>query len=375
MNNPPLILVVEDNISSADILKTRLTANDYQVVVATDGVEGVHQVKLLQPDLILSDIMMPKMDGLQFCQTIRADPQIPFIPIIFITAKADVADVVAGLEAGGDEYLTKPVDHVSLMARVKSMLRIKDLHDKTLAQANQLKLQLETASKVQSLFLPKSNVVHSGADIWTHSEPASYVGGDLYDIIPMPNDSLLIYVADIAGKGVPAALLMAALSTMIRAEAPLHDDLSRLIQVINNSMVNLVWDEGYFATMVCARYWPGSGHLQFIRAGHPYPLWISRGKSKQLPGVKGVPLGISQDITYTVGSIILSPGESCIFYSDGLLEAENDQQIMFGEKNLTACLARKQNQPWGNAILEAVREWRNGVPINDDTTLLEISHH
>ncbi len=119
MRTPPLILIVEDNPASLDILQTRLTAHNYEVITATNGEEGLVMGREMQPDLILLDIMMPKMNGLEVCRRLKGDPSLPFMPIIMITAKADSKDVVAGLEAGGDEYLTKPVDHAALVARVK----------------------------------------------------------------------------------------------------------------------------------------------------------------------------------------------------------------------------------------------------------------
>jgi adenylate cyclase len=152
VRTPPLILIVEDNPESLDILRARLTAHNYEVITAPDGEAGLTMAREKQPDLILLDIMMPKMDGIEVCRRIKGDPSLPFMPIIMVTAKADSEDVVAGLEAGGDEYLTKPVDHAALVARVKSMLRIKDLHDTVLEQSAQLKVQLETATKIQSLF-------------------------------------------------------------------------------------------------------------------------------------------------------------------------------------------------------------------------------
>jgi adenylate cyclase len=114
---------------------------NYKILTATDGKVGLAMAKEKQPDLILLDIMMPKMDGIEVCQHLRADSSLPFIPIIMVTAKADPKDVVAGLEAGGDEYLTKPVDHAALVARVKSMLRIKALHDTVLDQSAKLEAQ------------------------------------------------------------------------------------------------------------------------------------------------------------------------------------------------------------------------------------------
>ncbi|MCG2774670.1 MAG: response regulator [Desulfobacterales bacterium] len=141
MKTPPLILIVDDNLTNLDILQTRLEAHDYKILTATDGEAGLGMAKEKKPDLILLDIMMPKMDGIEVCQHLRADSSLPFMPIIMVTAKADPKDVVAGLEAGGDEYLTKPVDHAALVARVKSMLRIKALHDTVLEQSAKLEAQ------------------------------------------------------------------------------------------------------------------------------------------------------------------------------------------------------------------------------------------
>jgi class 3 adenylate cyclase len=147
MRTPPRILVVDDNAANVDILRTRLEAQGYEIVTATDGEEALTAVNEHRPDLILLDVMMPKLDGIEVCRRLRADSTLPFIPIILVTAKSDSKDVVAALEAGGDEYLTKPVDHAALGARVKSMLRIKALQDEVRRQADALQewnLKLET---------------------------------------------------------------------------------------------------------------------------------------------------------------------------------------------------------------------------------------
>ncbi len=141
MKSPPLILIVDDNPANLDILQARLAVHNYQILTAADGEAGLAMAREKHPDLILLDIMMPKMDGIEVCRHLRADASLPFMPIIMVTAKADSKDVVAGLEAGGDEYLTKPVDHAALVARVKSMLRIKDLHDTVCDQAARLEEQ------------------------------------------------------------------------------------------------------------------------------------------------------------------------------------------------------------------------------------------
>ena len=138
MNEPPRILVVDDNEANLDIARARLQSQGYEVVAAADGEEALARVRDSAPDLVLLDIMMPKLDGIEVIRRLKRDASLPFIPVILVTAKADAKDVAAGLDAGGDDYLTKPFDHASLVARVRAMLRIKALHDTVEAQRAEL---------------------------------------------------------------------------------------------------------------------------------------------------------------------------------------------------------------------------------------------
>jgi adenylate cyclase len=141
MRVPPRILIADDQPMNVDILQTRLAVHGYEILTAADGEEALGVARAQLPDLILLDIMMPKMDGLEVCRLLKGDAALPFMPIIMVTAKADTKDIVAGLEVGADEYLTKPVDQAALVARVKSMLRIKALHDTVQEQADRLEAQ------------------------------------------------------------------------------------------------------------------------------------------------------------------------------------------------------------------------------------------
>src|SRR5204863_3516809 len=138
MHNPPRILIVDDNETNRDILVTRLATQGYELLQAGDGEEALAAARQHLPDLVLLDVMMPKIDGVEVCRRLKKDAALPFMPIILVTAKADSKDIVAGLDAGADEYLTKPVDQAALMARVRSVLRIKTLHDQVQAQAADL---------------------------------------------------------------------------------------------------------------------------------------------------------------------------------------------------------------------------------------------
>ena len=138
LRNPARILVADDTPANVRMLETRLGRDGYEVVVARDGEEALAVARQARPDLILLDVMMPKLDGIEVCRRLKADAALPFTPIIMVTALADAKDVVAGFEAGGDDYLTKPFDGQALSARVKSMLRIKSLHDTVQQQAAEL---------------------------------------------------------------------------------------------------------------------------------------------------------------------------------------------------------------------------------------------
>ena len=156
MGTPARILIADDTPANVRMLEQRLRHDGYDVVIARDGEEALAVAHETHPDLILLDIMMPKLDGIEVCRRLKADPAFPFTPIIMVTAMADTKDLVAGFEAGGDDYLTKPVDHQALGARVRSMLRIKSLHDTVQAQAHDLAewnatLEARVASQVAEL--------------------------------------------------------------------------------------------------------------------------------------------------------------------------------------------------------------------------------
>jgi adenylate cyclase len=138
MHDPPRVLIVDDNETNRDILATRLATQGYDLCQAADGEEALVAARTLSPDLILLDVMMPKLNGVEVCRRLKNDATLPFMSIILVTAKADTKDIVGGLDAGADEYLTKPVDQAALMARVRSTLRLKALHDRVLAQAADL---------------------------------------------------------------------------------------------------------------------------------------------------------------------------------------------------------------------------------------------
>ena len=201
MHDPPCILVADDNETNRDILVTRLEAHGYQTLQAADGEEALRGVAQHRPDLVLLDVMMPNLDGLEACRRLKSDRAVAFTPVILVTAKAATQDIVAGLDAGADEYLTKPVDQAALVARVRSALRIKSLHEQVQAQAADLAnwnqtlarrveeqvAEIERIGRLKRFLAPQvAQLVSSGDErvLESHRREVTIVFCDLRDFTP-----------------------------------------------------------------------------------------------------------------------------------------------------------------------------------------------
>ena len=201
MHDPPRILVVDDNETNRDILVTRLEANGYQTLLAADGEAALRGVTQHHPDVVLLDVMMPNLDGLEACRRLKSDRAVAFTPVILVTAKAATQDIVAGLDAGADEYLTKPVDQAALVARVRSALRIKSLHEQVQAQAADLAnwnqtlarrveeqvAEIERIGRLKRFLAPQvAQLVSSGDErvLESHRREVTIVFCDLRDFTP-----------------------------------------------------------------------------------------------------------------------------------------------------------------------------------------------
>ena len=165
---------------------------------------------------------------------------------------------------------------------------------------------------------------------------------------------------------------MAALSTKIRSEARIQTEVERLLESVNDSMHALISEEGFFATIVLVRYWSHSGKIQFTIAGHLQPLWIVESGICNLSQLNGISLGVKQDVKYEKKEFFLSPGESVLLFTDGVIEAENKDNEMFSNDRLVRYMEDTSGPPWGKGLLDEIRCWRGNTKANDDLTILEI---
>ncbi len=247
MKSPALILVADDNPANRDIFQTRLSSHGYDILTASDGAEALAVAREKHPDLILLDIMMPKLDGLAACREIKADTSLPFIPVILVTAKSDPKDVVEGLEAGADEYLTKPIDQTALAARIKSMLRIKALNDSNQEQADRVKQQADELADWNRKL--EARVAEQLTQLEHLSELKQYFSPQLAELLVSPDKAALLkshrreitaIVCDL--RGFTAFSEIAEPEEVMRVLGEYHDALGPLIFRFEATLEHLAGD-------------------------------------------------------------------------------------------------------------------------------------
>jgi len=366
------VLVVDDVKTHVDVLVSALRGR-YRLSVALDGESALRSIAASPPDLVLLDIVMPGIDGYEVCRRLRAQPATREIPVIFLSSLEDARHKVKGFEAGGNDYLTKPFDRLEVQARVKSLVRAKADAD---AVKEAVSRELRIAREIQSGILPTDvteATAGTGLEVATLLEPALEVSGDFYDVVRAAEDRLVLSIGDVAGKGVPASLLMAVASTQIRATALHHGLPDEILASLNTHLVHRS-PRGLFVTLSCAVYDVRTRRLLCANAAHP-PAILRRPGEPPRPvlGATATMVGILPSLAIGTNELVLDPGDTLVFHSDGVTEARNARGRMFAEAGLLAHLAKA---PEGDAaataagILDAVRRHAGDAPQADDISIL-----
>jgi phosphoserine phosphatase RsbU/P len=368
------ILIVDDVPLNVDILVEALK-NDYKLSVAIDGERALRAVEKNQPDLILLDIMMPGIDGYEVCRRLRAAEATRELPIMFLSALEDVANKARGFELGANDYLSKPFEILEVKARVRSLLRAKAYAD---AVREARERELSIAREIQMGFLPtdiSGSTSGTELDISAVVEPARHVGGDLFEVLRADDDTLVVVIGDVMGKGVPAALFMAMTMTLLRTLARQHRQPEEILRRLNDEIV-VQNPRRLFVTMACLVFDLRSGRVTGASAGHnPLVLVPASGAPRQLFGSSGMVIGMMPARTYTSESLELASGDMLFLFTDGVGEAENPAEEQLGDERLLACLAGcagRSSKEGVETLLAAVREFAAGALQNDDITILAV---
>ena len=239
-------------------------------------------------------------------------------------------------------------------------------------EQEELRIQVAAAARIQASFFPDIPALEHGHHAQGFSQPAKMVGGDLYDCIPMPGNGYLFFVADVTGKGLPAALVMSALWAEVRSKAFAEPGVAPLLERVNQELYAFLSGQAYFITIFLCRYWPETGRVQLANCGHPPPIWKTGNGFREVPPTKNLPLGIIPQAEYSQAEITLEPGQSLLIYSDGIHEAFDLNRDMYGTERIFRHVESRPGPPWGQSLLAEVEEWQAGCVQGDDITILEI---
>ena len=377
MDERPKILIVDDEAFNVDYLEQELEDLDCVTATARNGREALAWVATEKVDLILLDIMMPEMDGFEVLSHLKADEALRDIPVVVISALDDVSHIARGIQMGAEDYLPKPFDPVLLKARIDACLEKKRLRDREVLYVRQLNRELDLAWQVQSGLLPAPLPVVPGWQIAASLKPSRQTSGDFYDLIPLSDGQLGVLIADVADKGMGAALLMVLSRTLIRTFAGQYGAQPELVLEAANQRLLSDIDTDQFVTVFYGVLDPASGVLAYCNAGHNPPYLLpaqDRGPVQALRRT-GMPLGLFEDAGWERRSVEIGLGDTLLLYTDGLTDTQDEQGAFFGdERLLEVALAELGHsaQHLCDTLMAQAYAYMGGGPQVDDMTLAVI---
>ena len=360
------ILAVDDELDILQLIEMTLISDGFEVVTASNGIEALEKARIHTPDLILLDLMMPEMDGFEVIKNLKQTPNMRNIPVIMLTARAQAHERIEGLSAGADDYITKPFELDELKLRIESILahtrKAKYINPLISALGDwftedgmeQFAEHLRTAAAIQQHLLPQSDPELEGFDISGLLESSMSVSGDFYDFVPFEDDRLGIVIADVRGKGIPAALLMVMIRTAMRLVCREDISPSSVLKRVNDLLV-IDTTPDFFATMVYGILDPNSLTFTYSNAGHCYPMLLKGEKIEELQA-GGMILGCFGFAEFETETIELEMGNKILFYTDGLIEAETKaEEEFYGEERLKQVF-KKNSDLSADELCSKIRE-------------------
>lgn len=380
------ILSVDDELDLEVLLtqyfRRKIRKGEYEFHFAHNGLEALQMVLQQKDfDIILSDINMPEMDGLTLLTRIN-ELRNPALKCIMVSAYGDMGNIRSAMNNGAFDFATKPIDLEDLSRTIEKAIEQIDFVRTSQCEHNQLesiKGDLAVAGEIQQAILPSKfppfpDLVDK-VDIFASMTPAKDVGGDFYDFFQIDADRIGFVIADVSGKGVPAALFMAVSRTLIRSTGLRGIPSNECISYANRLLCNESLD-AMFVTVFYGIYTISTGVIDYTNAGHNPPYLLRRNNVVEaLPLSQNFIVGVFDDFVYTNSTLTLEPGDALILYTDGVTEAFNEEKQQFGEKGLEKTLKSvpgADSKEIIEAIKEDVTDFSGNEPQSDDITILSL---
>ncbi len=381
------ILVVDDEPDLESLIlqkfRSKIKAKEYEFYFAENGVQALEKIANDGSiDLILTDINMPVMDGLTLLSKINElDNKI--LRSVIVSAYGDMENIRTAMNRGAYDFITKPIDLKDLEITIEKSIKEIELYKQAIESHNKLillKKELDIANIIQTSILPKTFPPFPDRkefEIFAKMIPAKEVGGDLYDFFLIDKYRLGVVIGDVSGKGIAAALLMAVCKTLLKATAYKGMPADNILSEINNILVDES-PSNMFITVFYGVLDTRNGAFEYSNGGHNPPYLISAdGKVKQLENIGGLMIGAMKDVPYESNVVMIQPGESLFFYTDGVTEAFNKDNEEFEETRLINVLDNKNSLSVSElvqSVFENVQSFSDGVEQSDDITCLALKY-
>lgn len=322
------ILIVDDDIFMRTVLRS-IFENEgfFNITEAVNGQDGWEKTLTLFPDIVLLDVNMPIMNGLEYCAKARAHNEFSKMTILVQTGLTDLEEKKNIFAAGATDYVSKPVDGHEILARslvhLTNTIYLKELEDFN-SRARQ---ELQSAKRLVDISLPQESTIkdmknNSGMEIFSYFQSSSEIGGDFWGVHRIDDHKIGVYVVDFSGHGVDSALNATRLDCLIKSSPDKAGNPAKFMEWLNKSLYNLLPPEQY-ATMFYGVIDISQNTLSYTTAACPEVFIIRSSSEMQVISGEGYPLGAIKEATYKNETISFNKEDMVMLYSDALIETED----------------------------------------------------